>query len=180
MTKSKDAETQGSNEKLNFKEPSEQSIDSLTKITNNLSIELEAVKENVKKRKIENTSLKVLFYTGLVVLLLGFLYSNSELQRAHMRSLERNIISVEQRISQDMNRIKIKLELDIQDIKKLNSNENDIFTILRHMDYAISQIHPKKERAVTLINQVRLDTDKFRQALKNEMTLKNNDKLLIN
>ena len=94
-------------------------IQSLTETINKLSAKLETVRGSVQKRKSENTSLKVLFYTGLIVLLVGFLYSNSKLQRAHMRSLERNIISLEQRMLQDMNDIKMTLELDIQDLHKL-------------------------------------------------------------
>ena len=129
----------------------------------------ETVKESVQKRKSENTSLKVLFYTGLLVLLVGFLYSNSKLQRAHMRSLERNIISLEQRMLQDMNDIKMNLELDIQDLhEQLKPVGTDIFTILGRMDYVIAQIHPKKERTATLINRVRLNADEFSRMLKKQ------------
>ena len=145
-------------------------IQSLTRTINKLSAELETVRENVRKRKSENTSLKVLFYTGLAVLLAGFLYSNSKLQRAHMRSLERNIISLEQRMLQDMNGIKMNLELDVQDLRKqLNPNGTNIFTILSRMDYAISQIHPKKERTAKLINRVQLNADELSRMLKNEI-----------
>ena len=144
-------------------------IQSLTETINKLSAKLEMVRGGVQKRKSENTSLKVLFYTGLVVLLLGFLYSNSELQRAHMRSLERNIISLEQRMSRDINYIKMNFEQDVQDLhKQLKPIGTDIFTILGRMDYAISQIHPKKERTVRLINRVRLNADEFSRMLKDQ------------
>ena len=46
---------------------------SLTKTIDSLSAELEGVKKNLQKRKSENTTLKILFYTGLFVLLVGFL-----------------------------------------------------------------------------------------------------------
>ena len=142
-------------------------IQSLTETINKLSAKLETVRGGVQKRKSENTSLKVLFYTGLIVLLVGFLYSNSKLQRAHMRSLERNIISLEQRMLQDMNYIKMNLELDIQDLhEQLKPIGTDIFTILGRMDYVIAQIHPKKERTATLINRVRLNADEFSQMLR--------------
>ena len=153
----KDTETQPDN-----------NIQSLTKMINKLSAELEAIRGSIQKRKSENTSLKVLFYTGLAVLLLGFLYSNSKLQRPHMKSLERNILSLEQRMSQDINHIKTNLELDIQNLhKQLKPNtDTNIFLILSRMNYAISQIHPRKARTAALINGVRLQADEFSQMLR--------------
>jgi hypothetical protein len=38
-----------------------------------------------------STKLKILFYTGLAVLLLGFIYTNKTLQRAQSRNLKTNI-----------------------------------------------------------------------------------------
>jgi len=153
----------------NINEFSNEKNHSLTKTIDSLSAELEEVKKNLQKRKSENTTLKVLFYTGLLVLLVGFLYSNSVLQRAHMRSLEKNIISLEQRLSHDINQVKMNLELDIQGAKKEVKliNGVDIFTVLNRVDYAISQLRPKKEQTVMLINQVRLSTDEFSRLLKN-------------
>ena len=87
----------------------------------------------------------------------------------YMRSLERNIISLEQRMLQDMNYIKMNLELDIQDLhEQLKPIGTDIFTILGRMDYVIAQIHPKKERTATLINRVRLNADEFSRMLKEQ------------
>ena len=154
----------------NINESSNEKNHSLTKTIDSLSAELEEVKKNLQKRKSENTTLKILFYTGLLVLLVGFLYSNSVLQRAHMRSLEKNIISLEQRLSHDINQVKMNLELDIQGAKKEVKliNGVDIFTVLNRVDYAISQLRPKKEQTVMLINQVRLNTDEFSRLLKNQ------------
>ena len=182
MKKSKDTETQADNRETKINEFSNDNVQSLSKVINKLSAELETVRRSVQKRKSENTSLKVLFYTGLAVLLLGFLYSNSKLQRAHMRSLERNIISLEQRMLQDMNHIKMNLELDVKGLHKLlKPNGTDIFKILSRMDYAISQIHSKKERTATLINRVRLNSDEFSRVLKDETNrLKELNKPLIN
>ena len=153
----------------NISESSNEKNHSLTKTIDSLSAELEGVKKSLQKRKSENTTLKILFYTGLFVLLVGFLYSNSVLQRAHMRSLEKNIISLEERLSQEINQIKVSLELNIQEEKKevkLIDGAN-IFTVLKRMDYAISQLRPKKEQTVMLINQIRLNADEFSRLLKN-------------
>jgi len=152
----------------NINESSNEKNHSLTKTIDSLSAELEGVKKNLQKRKSENTTLKILFYTGLIVLLVGFLYSNSALQRAHMRSLEKNIISLEQRLSHDISQVEMNLELDTQRGKGgVLIDGVDIFTVLNRMDYAISQLRPKKEQTIMLINQVRINTDEFSRLLKN-------------
>jgi hypothetical protein len=94
------------------------------------------------------------------------------LQRAQMRSLEKNFFSVEQRLYQDINQTKINLELEIQRLQKQlkKTNGTDIFTILSHMDFAIAQIHPIQKKTITLINQVRLDTDEFSRLLKEQIS----------
>ena len=170
MKKNKDTHSESDKKKINSDQSSDEKIFSLSKSINSLGSELEGIKKNLQKRKSENTTLRVLFYTGLLVLLVGFLYSNSVLQRAHMRSLEKNIITLEQRLSHDINQAKVNLELDIQKSKdevKLIEGA-DIFSVLKRMDYAISQLRPKKEHTTTLINQVRLNTDEFSHILKNQ------------
>ena len=168
MTEHKDNQ-QLDGKELIANESSDEQIRFLTKTVDSLSTELERVKENLQKRKSENTTLKVLFYTGLLVLLVGFLYSNSVLQRAHMRSLEKNIISLEQRLSYDIGQIEMALEQDIQEGRELKLIEGaNIFTVLKRMDYAISKLEPKKEKIVLLVNQVRLNTTEFSQLLKNQ------------
>jgi hypothetical protein len=86
-----------------------------------------------------------------------------------MRSLEKNIISLEQRLSYDIGQIEMALEQDIQEGRELKLIEGaNIFTVLKRMDYAISKLEPKKEKIVLLVNQVRLNTTEFSQLLKNQ------------
>ena len=170
MEENKDTQPQSDKKELNVDQSPDGKYYSLAKSVGSLSAELEGVKQTLQKRKRENTTLKVLFYTGLLILLVGFLYSNSVLQRAHMRSMERNIISLEQRLSHEINQVKLSLELDIQGAKKEVEliDDADIFTVLERMDYAISQLRPKKEQITALVNQVRLNTDEFTQLLRNQ------------
>ena len=169
MEENKDTHPQSDKKELNVDQSPDEKHYSLAKSIGSLSAELEEVKKNLQKRKSENTTLKVLFYTGMLVLLVGFLYSNSVLQRAHMRSLEKNIISLEQRLSHDIDQVKMNLELDIQGAKKEVKliDGADIFTVLERMDYAISKLRPNEEQTTALVNQVRLNTDEFTQLLKN-------------
>ena len=170
MKKNKDTHPESDKKKLNSDQSSDEKIFYLSKSISSLDSELEEIKKNLQKRKCENTTLRVLFYTGLLVLLVGFLYSNSVLQRAHMRSLEKNIITLEQRLSHDINQAKVNLELDIQKSKEEVKiiEGTDIFSVLKRMDYAISQLRPKQDQTTTLINQVRLNTDEFTNILKNQ------------
>jgi len=170
MKRNNDTHPESDKTKLPSDQSSDEKIFYLTKSISSLDLELEGIKKNLQKRKSENTTLRVLFYTGLLVLLVGFLYSNSVLQRAHMRSLEKNIITLEQRLSHDINQAKVNLELDIQESKKeVKLIEGaDIFSVMKRMDYAISQLRPKNEQTTTLINQVRLNTDEFTNILKNQ------------
>ncbi|MBT3515928.1 MAG: hypothetical protein HN474_11545 [Nitrospina sp.] len=141
---------------------------SLTKTIDSLTAELEEVQKSLQKRKRENTTLKILFYTGLFVLLVSFLYSNSVLQRAHMRSLEKNIISLEQRLFNDISQLatNIELELQVKEKKLKLIDETDIFSVLDRMDYAISRLRPKKKHTMILINRARLNTSQFSRLLK--------------
>jgi len=141
---------------------------SLTKTIDSLSAELEEVQKSLQKRKRENTTLKILFYTGLFVLLVSFLYSNSVLQRAHMRSLEKNIISLEQRLFNDISQLatNIELELQVKEKKLKLIDETDIFSVLDRMDYAISRLRPQKKHTMILINRARLNTSQFSRLLK--------------
>ena len=169
MEENKDTHPQSDKKELNVDQSPDEKHYSLAKSIGSLFAELEEVKKNLQKRKSENTTLKVLFYTGMLVLLVGFLYSNSVLQRAHMRSLEKNIISLDQRLSHDIDQVKMNLELDIQGAKKEVKliDGADIFTVLERMDYAISKLRPNEEQTTALVNQVRLNIDEFTQLLKN-------------
>ena len=168
MEENKDTYPQSSKKEPNDTGSPNENIHSLTTTIDSLSAELDEVRKSLQKRKSENTTLKILFYTGLLVLLVGFLYSNSVLQRAHMRSLEKNIISLEQQLSHDISQVVMNLELAIQEEKKGLKliDGTDIFTVLDRMDYAISQLRLKKEQTVMLVNQVRLNTDEFSRLLK--------------
>ena len=167
--KDKDTDPKPDKNNPNFNEPPSEKTLSLATTIDSLSAELEKVKKSLQKRKSENTTLKILFYTGVLVLLVGFLYSNLVLQRAHMRSLEKNILSLDQRLSYDIGQIEMGLEQGMQEGRELKLIEGaNIFAVLKRMDYAISKLQPKKEKIVLLVNQVRQNTNEFSQLLKNQ------------
>lgn len=122
-----------------------------------IASELETLKLNIQKRKSENTTLKILFYTGLIVLLLGFLYTNSTLQRAQMDSMESSIhllrnlmnkelLSVEKNVYQKID----LLEKGAGELSRANLQES-----LTDMTAAISRLNPDDEKTVELIDLVK-------------------------
>lgn len=122
-----------------------------------IASELETLKLNIQKRKSENTTLKILFYTGLIVLLLGFMYTNSTLQRAQMDSMESSIhllrtlmnkelLSVEKNVYQKIDR----LEKGAGERSQAHLQES-----LTDMTAAISRLNPDDEKTVELIDLVK-------------------------
>ena len=81
------------------KQDSQSEIEKLTTTLSQVSGELNSIKASIQKRKSETTTLKILFYTGLAVLLVGFIYTNQTLQRAQSRNLETNIVTLQNSIN---------------------------------------------------------------------------------
>ncbi len=151
--------------KLNIqKEKSENTT--LTDSVHALSSELETIKLNIQKRKSENTTLKILFYTGLIVLLLGFLYTNATLQRAQMDSMESSI----QLLRTLMNKELLSVEKNVYqkiDLLEKNAGEQSKVNLqeaLENMTLAISRLNPDDEKTATLIKQVRKNSRELREA----------------
>ncbi len=151
--------------KLNIqKEKSENTT--LTDSVDALSSELETIKLNIQKRKSENTTLKILFYTGLIVLLLGFLYTNATLQRAQMDSMESSI----QLLRTLMNKELLSVEKNVYqkiDLLEKNAGEQSKVNLqeaLENMTLAISRLNPDDEKTATLIKQVRKNSRELREA----------------
>jgi hypothetical protein len=131
-----------------------------------ISSELETLKLNIQKRKSENTTLKILFYTGLIVLLLGFMYTNSTLQRAQIDSMESSIhilrtlmnnelLSVEKNVYQKID----LLEKGVGKRSKANLQES-----LENMTQAISRLVPDDEKTAELIDLVKKHSNELSAA----------------
>ena len=114
----------------------EQLTESLSKIHNELSF----IKTNVKKRKSEITTLKILFYTGLFVLLFGFIYTNQTLQRAQYDNLETNISALQNRINQTFISLEKKMHEEIIEMDEAESREilDEIYPLQRQPQFVYS------------------------------------------
>ena len=102
----------------------ENELKELRKNYNQISGELNAIKTSIEKRKSETTTLKILFYTALAVLLFGFIYTNQTLQRAQHNNLEANIAALKSRANQNLLSLERKLRQEILENKFQEILEN--------------------------------------------------------
>jgi len=131
-----------------------------TRLTNSvdaIASELETLKLNIQKRKSENTTLKILFYTGLIVLLLGFLYTNSTLQRAQMDSMESSIHLLRNLMNKELLSVEknVYQKIDLLEKGAGERSRTNLQESLADMTAAISRLNPNDEKTAELIDLVK-------------------------
>ena len=106
--------------------------------------ELETIKASIQKRKSETTTLKILFYTGLAVLLFGFMYTSQTLQRAQNQNLESTLTFLQGQVNHTLLLLENKLHREIQDLKaKINGESSPGFRkTIQNMNQALDQLEP--------------------------------------
>ncbi len=134
----------------------EERIVNLTKTLETFSSEIESLKTSLQKRKSENTTLKILVYTGLIVLVLGSYYTNSALQRAQTESVETHMNQLQSRMNQEMVAMEKNLHgrLDNMGRRIDDISVDDAHGALDRMNSAISRLNPKDAKTAALINDV--------------------------
>ncbi|GJL77656.1 MAG: hypothetical protein NPINA01_06450 [Nitrospinaceae bacterium] len=144
----------------------EYQIDQLKDSMGTISSELETIKLNIQKRKSENTTLKILFYTGLIVLLLGFLYTNSTLQRAQMASLESSIHTLQTLMKRELMSVEKNVynQIDQLAINAENRTKSDLQVGLENMSLALSRLNPDDPKTAELVDQVKRHSMELGQA----------------
>jgi hypothetical protein len=75
---------------------------------------IEKLDQEIQKRKKEYVSLKILLYAGILLLLVGGLYSNSTLQKVQLESLEKSFSSFQSKLNQDIGNIEVALFNSLQ------------------------------------------------------------------
>jgi hypothetical protein len=148
-------------------------IEKLTTTLNEFSGELNSIKASIEKRKSETTTLKILFYTGLAVLLVGFIYTNQTLQRAQSQNLETNIVTLQNNINHNLLSLEKKL---YKKITTLEPKKNGIapHDSIKNMNRALSALHPKNQTTNALIKKVQRDSQELSKMVLDQQ---NNDGL---
>ena len=142
-------------------------IEKLTTTLNQVSGEINTIKASIEKRKSETTTLKILFYTGLAVLLVGFIYTNQTLQRAQSRNLETNIITLQNSINHNLLSLERKLHEEFT-THKTKANDLDLHESIKNMNHALSALRPETQTTNALIKKVQRDSQELSNMILNQ------------
>jgi len=124
---------------------------------------LETIKASIQKRKSETTTLKILFYTGLAVLLFGFMYTSQTLQRAQNQNLESTLTFLQGQVNHTLLLLENKLHREIQDLKaKINGESSPGFRkTIQNMNQALDQLEPETTSLGILIKKVQRNSNEL-------------------
>jgi len=103
----------------NDAENSDPRIESLNEKVEVLASEIETIKQNLHIRKTENTTLRIILYTGLTVLLVGFIFFSRTVQQAQLENMDSTLASIQNRINMDMISFQRDLLKEVALIKKM-------------------------------------------------------------
>ena len=142
-------------------------IEKLRTTLNQVSGELNSIKASIKKRKSETMTLKILFYTGLAVLLVGFIYTNQTLQRAQSQNLETNIVTLQNSINHNLLSLERKLHEKITTLE-IKTNGLDLHESIKNMNRALSALRPETQTTNALIKKVQRDSKELSNMILNQ------------
>ena len=136
--------------------------------------ELETIKASIQKRRSETTTLKILFYTGLTVLLFGFVYTSQTLQRAQNQNLESTLSFLQTQVNHTLLLLENKLQREIQDLEaKMNGEASPGFhKKIQNMNQALDQLEPQTTSLGILIEKVQRNSNELSQMVR---TLQNQE-----
>ncbi len=136
--------------------------------------ELETIKASIQKRKSETTTLKILFYTGLAVLLFGFMYTSQTLQRAQNQNLESTLSFLQSQVNHTLLLLENSLQRKIQDLEaKMNGESSPGFhKTIQTMNQALDQLEPQTTSLGILIEKVQRNSNELSQMVR---TLQNQE-----
>ena len=138
----------------------------------NLTSELETIRVSLRKGKTDTTTLKILFYTGIAVLLFGFIYTNQTLQRAQHRNLESHISLLQGQVNHTMLLLEKKLHKEIIDLDtKLKGTSNtSLDDRIQNLNNALDQLEPQANSISILIEKVKRTSSELSQLVEDENT----------
>ena len=136
--------------------------------------ELETIKASIQKRRSETTTLKILFYTGLTVLLFGFVYTSQTLQRAQNQNLESTLTFLQGQVNHTLLLLENSLQRKIQDLEaKMNGESSPGFhKTIQTMNQALDQLEPQTTSLGILIEKVQRNSNELSQMVR---TLQNQE-----
>jgi hypothetical protein len=136
----------------------------------NFESELVLIRASLQKGKSDTTTLKILFYTGLAVLLLGFIYTNQTLQRAQHRNVETHINLLQNQVNHTLLLMEKKLHKEIIELDaKLNGEPSITFhKRIQNMNFALDRFQPQSTSTVILVKKVQRVSNELSQLVESK------------
>ncbi|MBT3414476.1 MAG: hypothetical protein HOI59_11580 [Nitrospina sp.] len=130
-----------------------------------LATELALIKASIQKRKSETTTLKILFYTGLAVLLFGFVYTSQTLQRAQNKNIDSTLSFLQGQVNHTLLLLENKLHREIRDLEARVDGESrpGLHKSIQNMNQALDQLEPQTTALGILIEKVQRNSNELSQ-----------------
>ena len=130
-----------------------------------LATELALIKASIQKRKSETTTLKILFYTGLAVLLFGFVYTSQTLQRAQSKNIDSTLSFMQSQVNHTLLLLENKLHREIRELEaRVNSEPRPgLHKTIQNMNQALDQLEPQTTALGILIEKVQRNSNELSQ-----------------
>ncbi len=140
--------------------------------------EIRAVSKTLDARKRETTVLKIMLYTGVVVLMVAFFYSSNALYRAQLESFQGNLHhlqnitqanmnAMEKEFYRDIEQLKQQLEDLKQDQSAFYLKEQKISEVLRTLNEAVEPLVEKNPELLDQIQVLNENADELNHAYRN-------------
>ena len=135
-----------------------------------IASELETIRASLKKRESDTTTLKILFYTGLAVLLFGFFYTNQTLQRAQHQNLESHVTLLQSQVSHTLLMLEKKLHEEILelDAKFSGTSNSSLSERIQNMNQVLDQLEPQSTSMGILIEKVQSSSNELKNMVEAE------------
>lgn len=141
-------------------------ISDLSHSLSEISRDIEGIHESIQKNKSNNVTLKILVYTGLIVLLIGFIYTNGTLQRAQTESLESSILTLQNQVDRSLMAVQAALYGEIQrvEIQLHEATQPDLKANLDEVKQVLHNLHSRDGNLPSLIAKFDEDSENLQKA----------------
>ncbi len=146
----------------------EERISDLSYSLSEISRDIEGIRESIQKNKSNNVTLKVLVYTGLIVLLIGFIYTNGTLQRAQTETLESSILTLQNQVDRSLMAVQAALYGEIQRVesKLTEATRPDLVSNLDKVKQALHNLDSRDGNLSSLIEKFDEDSENLQKAFR--------------
>lgn len=141
--------------------------------------EVRALSLNLEARKRETTVLKIMLYTGVVVLMVAFFYSSNALYQAQLESFQNNLKHLQNITQANMEVMERNLNGDISKLKnqlgKLERQQTTFYLkeqklseVLRTLDQAIEPLAEKNPELAGQLDNLKQNANELNLAYRNK------------